>query len=476
MLSAFVIPVLQIGCDWRYRERIATGAGDLWRALYSPQTSLVQRARAAFWFAVLPAALLFLSTHRTLGFGDSWPVVPAACSLVCEGNVELSEYVAAAPAGYSQESNGGLPYSVEAHPDGIYSRYPSGMLAFAVPVAAGARLTGATLPNTNRAKRLERLEKWTAVWVAAASVGLFFLIALRLSEPGPALCTTALLASGSVFFSTVSHGLWQQGGVVFWSLLALLMEFEQAERPSKTVTLFEGIALGMMLPCRLSAALFVAPFGLWVFCRSPQRALVLALLALAAYVPWALFYLHIYGNLLGPSTFQMAGDYWSAQPRDSLVGVLFSPARGLFVYQPWLLLACAQVVLRWSFIRGENRPQVPAYWGCFCLVVSVLQLGLVSSWYCWWGGHCWGSRLLAELVPLTALLCLAPVTLLLRSRPGKMLLATLAIGSFLIHAAGVYRETCWEARVELESHPESLWSWSHAPFLMSAYKSPETTR
>src|SRR5438034_526653 len=42
--------------------------------------------QAALLFVFLPALLLLLSSNRTLGTGDTWPVVPTASSLVMEGN------------------------------------------------------------------------------------------------------------------------------------------------------------------------------------------------------------------------------------------------------------------------------------------------------------------------------------------------------------------------------------------------------
>jgi hypothetical protein len=75
--------------------------------------------------------------------------------------------------------------------------------------------------------------------------------------------------------------------------------------------------------------------------------------------------------------------------------------------------------------------------------------------------------LLAEIVPLTALLCLAPITMLMRFRWGKMFLGALAAVAFLVNAMGVYHKPNWEARVDLEHRPEMLWSWSQAPFMMA---------
>jgi len=90
----------------------------------------------------------------------------------------------------------------------------------------------------------------------------------------------------------------------------------------------------------------------------------------------------------------------------------------------------------------------------------------VAGWRCWWGGSCWGSRLLAEAVPLLALLCVRPVALLCRVRGGRTVLAGVVALAFLVHAPGIYWEPCWEARVDVEHHPEMLWSWSRPPFLI----------
>src|SRR5690606_37908630 len=89
---------------------------------------------------------------------------------------------------------------------------------------------------------------------------------------------------------TVAMALWHQGGVTALMLLVVLLEFRQARQPSWSTAVLQGLACGAMLPCRLSAGLFLACFGLWVLCRAPWRALVLPVIALAAYAPWLWLY------------------------------------------------------------------------------------------------------------------------------------------------------------------------------------------
>jgi hypothetical protein len=309
-----------------------------------------------------------------------------------------------------------------------------------------------------------RLEKATAAVVSAAALGLFFLIALHVTPPGPALVATGLLATGSVITSACGQALWQQGGVIFWMLLMLLVEFRQAERPG-TAALWQGIAGAMMLACRLSASLVLLVFGVWLLTQSPRRALVTSIVALAAYVPWAVFHAAIYGNLLGPSTGQLAGSWWSWEPLSGLAGLLASPSRGLLVYQPWVVLALPGLVLWWRANKqGAYAPRSPRGWAGFCVAAIVLHLALVANWRIWWGGHCWGSRLLAETVPLLMLLALPAIAALTARGSGRLLLLVLAIVSFLPHAPVVYgRALEWNRGCD--GRPEVLWSWREAPFV-----------
>src|SRR5262249_44734013 len=123
-----------------------------------------------------------------------------------------------------------LPYYLQEIAGGVYSGYPSGMVPFALPAAALARLTGADL---RAAPVHERLEKWTAAWLAAGCLGLFFVTALHLAAPAPAWAAAALLAAGSVMWTTVGQGLWQQGGIVLAALVLVLVEFRRQAGPAR---------------------------------------------------------------------------------------------------------------------------------------------------------------------------------------------------------------------------------------------------
>ncbi len=419
---------------------------------------------ATLVFVVIPVALLNLSNRKNLGVGDSFPVAPTAVSWVLDRDSALDELVMGRPWRRSVSLPPPLPYYLQRRGSHVYSSYPAGMVPFAVPPAVLARVFQARLHKLNV---LLRMEKLTASVVAALAMGLFFLLALQVAPVRAALVTTWLLAASSGMWTTCGQGLWQQGGVIFWSTVVLLVEFRASEHPSRIGTFFQGVACGMLPACRLTTAVFLVPFGLWILARSPRRAVAIVSVALVTFLPWAWFYQTTYGHLFGPSSGFLALSCWRTEILESLAGVLFSPGRGLLVYQPWIVLAALvglPLVRRLAAASGVGSG--PLGWRLFCVVVIALQVVMISAWGMWWGGHCWGSRLILEVVPLCALFCLGPVAVLLRFRWGRALIASLALVGVLVQVPYVYLDGFdWNRTADVDHHPERLWSWSRAPFL-----------
>jgi hypothetical protein len=457
------VPLLRFVLSPVFRQRVRARYRELWRDFetYPLLGKIPWKATAVC--VVLPAGLFYLSSTSHLTNGDSWPVVPTTWSLATHGRWNIDEFVGLAPATYAAAPEG-LPYCTTRREGEIYSDYPSGMVPFALPVVAIARLAGA---DCHQAQVFRRLEKWTAVWVAAGALGFFFLIALHLVLPRQAWAMTALLAAGSVMGSTVAQGLWQHGGIIFWSLLILLIEFQRKTTPLPAGTLVQGIGGAMMLACRLTAVVFLVPFAFWILARSPKRALRLVVLGGLAFLPWACEYWLIYGKILGPSFHQAAGMNWTLNLTDGLAGVLISPGRGLLVYQPWLLLGTAAVLPAVRIRLAQGRPEpCPRGFTVVCLTVIVLHVAVIAAWRCWWGGHCWGSRLAADIVPLAALLCVRPIVALWHYSIGRPAVACAAAAAILIHSVPVYGHARnWNTWIDIDHHPDRLWSWSHPPFL-----------
>jgi hypothetical protein len=286
---------------------------------------------------------------------------------------------------------------------------------------------------------------------------------LHLTDAFAAFVMTAMLATGSVFFTTYSHLFWQQSGVVFWMLIVLLTEFRGAGQPGGPDlwrrALVQGIASGLMLGCRTSAVTFLIPFGVWVLVRDWRRGVLIPIIAAMAYAPFAVVYWQLHRSLLGPSHILFAGlrePTWEA-----LAGVLVSPARGLFVYQPMLMLLPVA-----GFVGWRSAVSRSGYW-LFAAGFTALHLLLAASWFMWWGGHCHGSRLVGEVVPVLALAVAPVIGVLLRDGRGRWLVgAVLALGAMMHHNTATYGTIRWNVDpVDVDGNPARLWDWSQPPFV-----------
>jgi hypothetical protein len=404
--------------------------------------------------------VLDLSHGGFLGTFDTRPVIPTAVSLVREGNWDLREFDQPSTRNFLRESDGQFHYCFQESSGQIVSTFPSGMVPFALAVVTPAYLCGTNLDSP---QSLQHLEKVTAALVASLSLGLFFLTASRLGSAQAAGIVTLFLATGSGVFTIVGLGTWQHGGVIVWLLVALLVEYSSRSVPDWRGTLVQGFALGQMLGCRPTAGLLVALFGLWVLVRFPRRGMLLGIVSLLSVAPWIAFHALVHHSVLGPATVttNTSARLWSFFRTWPMLGTLVSPGRGLFVYQPWAILAIVSLIT-WPRLRTCTKlTGGPSGWVAFAGLASLLHLVLVSAWWDWPGGYTWGSRLATDILPLLGLLAVPAAALLLESRLGRGLLLTLFLLGLAVHLPCIL----WEAHRWNWLEPRDYWTWSNPPFL-----------
>lgn len=436
----------------------------------SAALTLAPGGRTAWAVALLtlgaPTALWGALTFQSPLLADTLPVVPTVVQQYRHGSRDLSPYLVP-PRGGRWEvvcPAGEDPYCVRPGRDGTgrYSSYPAGMEAFAWPVVLAAAALGADLDDDWNLFRLERV---TASAAAGLCVALFFLAALRIGPPVGAWAAAALFATGSVVPSTLSQLLWQQTGTVACILAVLLVELSAAGRVGWRAGLVQAGACALMLACRPSAVTFLVPFGVWVLARDRRRGLLLPLAAGLLYLPCAVMYWSIYGTPFGPSM-TFLKQTWT--PAGNVAGVLFSPGRGVFVYQPWAWLALLLVAAR---VRRDPARPLPPGWYPFALATVACHVALVGSWGVWWGGYSWGSRLAAEAVAVIGLLAVRPISALTRTRAGLLLLTVLAAVGIVLHIQYTHGPGgFWDGVHNIDQHPEHLWDWQDPPFLFAEPK------
>jgi hypothetical protein len=194
----------------------------------------------------------------------------------------------------------------------------------------------------------------------------------------------------------------------------------------------------------------------------------------------------------------------------ALAGNLVSPARGLLIFCPLVVLSVAGVVVRWR--AGE----LTAFWKALA-VLPVLHWIVISAFKHWWGGDSYGPRFFTDLVPVLVVLALPAVEVLagwvsppampatgsaakgsesdgsgsveagtglpadgdaddprvgapsrLRWRRALVALTLAAlVWSVAVEAQGAILRSAWcwnNEPIEVDAHPSNLWNWSDPQF------------
>ncbi len=123
---------------------------------------------------------------------------------------------------------------------------------------------------------------------------------------------------------------------------------------------------------------------------------------------------------------------------DGFLGQTIRPGRGLIVYAPLLLAALAGI----RKLRAEAV--------ALCAGPLVVLLLVISRWFIWYGGSCWGPRYLLAALPLAA----APAVLVPRRVAIPLVLAGIAVNVLgVLVAAGAW--ISWVER--LPAPPGAAW-------------------
>jgi hypothetical protein len=151
---------------------------------------------------------------------------------------------------------------------------------------------------------------------------------------------------------------------------------------------------------------------------------------------------------------------------EGFVGLLFSPSRGLFVYEPWAALALVSMVI--ARFANTTRGRVSETLSGL-IVAWVVFLAVYATYAEWWGGRVFGPRFLDDLAPvLIAGLAWGVRGGWFAFGPMRALLWLSAGWSLLIFnaAAFVYDQDRWDLLpVNVNDDPSRLFSWSDPQWL-----------
>ncbi len=421
-------------------------------------------------------------------FDSRWTVYTAV-SILRQGNVDLNEFEPALlrddfyaiecvqPGG---ERTYPLPPAAGCPGGRYYNFYPVAVALMAAPVVFALeqalliaqpvlRPFVAALPAGYRRSFLEgdlpnsamATELTVASFLIALTTIVIYGIARAFLPPLWSLLPAFVFAFCTPAWSTGSRALWQHGPGMLLLALALWIAVSAEKRPHWIRYL--GMPLMLAFFVRPTYVIPLICFTGYVF----QRHQRFVPAYLGGMIPIALLFtaisLQTYGTFLAPYAFASRPNAPSlaihSEMLAALAGNLFSPARGLLVYVPLFFLCIP------GMLRPPNRVLQP-----WLTAAVVLHWLLISSYEYWWGGHSFGPRYFADLIPLLVYF-LIPAIAAIRTVGSFRLTAAFGIltaMSCFIHYRGATQWATMEwnmAPENIRANPGRIWDWRDPQFL-----------
>jgi hypothetical protein len=306
------------------------------------------------------------------------------------------------------------------------SLYGPGAAVAAVPIFAAARPFIGDLLEQHETV-LFGLGKIAASLFAAAAVALLYLVARRWVSWRASVFLAFAFGVGTATWSTSSQGLWQHAPTTFFLMLGTYLFMRGGDLSLGAA----GSSLAAAVACRPTAVVFALAIGVHLLIVNRRGALACALGALPIVTALALYNAYWLGSPLRSGQASLIGgasDVWSTPFLEGLAGILVSPARGLLVFSPFLVLAVPGAVVAWR--RPGFRDLRPLSVGV------LLALLLHAKWVCWWGGHSYSYRIIVDLAGPLVLLTIPTLGWLFAAHWRRVSFASLLAWSVFTHALG----------------------------------------
>lgn len=340
----------------------------------------------------------------------------------------------------------------------IYNYFPVGTALVSTPFVAVANALGFDMMKDESLIQM----------VLTALTGLLITFILYKTARLYLGRTESLLLAGLCWFgsslaSTVGTALWSHDFAFLFSGTAIFLVLRHRQSEALLAPALIGLSLFLAYLCRPTLAL-LSPFLLLYYFIYDKKSAVLAGvtlgLLLLGFMGWSM---HEFAQILPdyylPKRLE-GGDFATA-----LYGNLLSPARGLWVYSPFLLVSLLLTLLL------APRNKTLAKLSLITLAWPVVHLFSVSQFPHWWAGWSFGSRLLVDALP-GLFLGLFSGLAALRQRKSLAYAAVLVSGLFAIYV-NTYQALFnpygmqWNVQPNVDHYPEYLFDWRYPQFLHS---------
>ena len=374
----------------------------------------------------------------------------------------------------------------------IYNSYPIGVPVLAVPVLMGMHAAmWAVRPLLTHSRWLEShpaadamvrgdfvtayalVERVVASFLVALAAAFVFLFAREWLAMRPAAVLALLFAFGTPAWSTASRVLWQHGP----SMLAIAATMYLLVRGRRTPWMlpmagFTCACAYTFRPTNSLWVMLVSGYVLWCHPRQFWKYLLCAAPVAAAFLAYDYT---TYGKLLSayyePRVTPLPWSILIPAYRNAMAGTLVSPSRGLLVYSPMFLFSFWGL---WLAVRQRWELRLSLILVCYSVGLW-LVVCLPGGWWDWFGGWCYGPRMLSDLSPILIFFLIPVFRLwhvwLQKNEPAWRsfvvmgVFTVLAAISCVIHSQGALTRATHHWNEQPAITEQMLWDWRDPQFL-----------
>ena len=352
--------------------------------------------------------------------------------------------------------------------------YPNGSSILSVPFVAlmnGLGISPARPDGTFSMTGELAIQRALAALLMALLTCLIFHTGLLLLSTAPSAVIAFGFAFGTQVWSTGSRALWSHTWFIFLGGLAAyhILSVEVKQRCVRPV----------MLATILSWMYFVRPTGAIVIACVCVYILICHRRSFVGYVTTGASWLVGFVAYSWLTYGELIPGYYRSRfgPRDFWIGVygsLLSASRGLFIYVPVLAFVTYLIVRYWKSLPMRRL-------AILSIATIATNLLAIAAYPCWWGGYCYGARLMTDALPWFAVLATLGCAAASAERAsvlskGELAMATMLLAlSVAINGRGAFSTPTqqWSTVVDIDKHPERALDWSYPQFAAGLVNPPD---
>ena len=335
-------------------------------------------ARVALALITIIIALIVYSAPVGDEYSDPSCSLVVSQSILENGTIKIDTYK------YLHEATLSCAREYNGH---YYDYFPLGTPVLSLPVVMAARSMGFDMTDPGDNASLQIL---MVTFIVPGIFLIIFFIGRLYVSAWVSLVISLVSVLGSSLVSTLGTALWSHCFATLLNAFVLLVIVRHDEGKKVANPYLLGTLLFLSYLTRPTASMFIlmvfAYFffkNRWVFIRTAAVSFFLLLCFVA-------FSYYEYSQVLPP---YYLGRLNSQTPfLTALYGLLLSPARGLFIFSPFLIVVTGLAVYLRRVIMKNTLLLLLVLW-------SAAHVLMVTQFAPWWAGWSFGARILTDSLP-----------------------------------------------------------------------------